>query len=807
MDPFEPEPVNRKRKTLKPERTVSKERVAYLWKRVRQAAKTIGRLTKMSKDIALLGSSKKTYIEKKKKVQDTKQETDTKVRKKHFLINPKTSKFFKVWSVLLFLILLYTLTITPYLVCFLDDVNTSLNYFNLFVDIFFCFDILVNMCLIYKNNEGNLITDRNVIIKHYLKTWFFIDLISSIPFQFIEQKYIKGNYNKLFRLLRLPRLYKLFKVFRMNRLIGVFKKYSCVKKLLHVIRDHSGILNLLKFSITVTILVHIMGCLWYFTAKYNDFSPDTWVTRHGYINSDTTTLYITSIYFVFTTLTTVGYGDIFAFTTEERVFALIIMSFGSAFYSYTISNLSTIMASIDSRTLNMKARISALNEFSKATKLPEELKQRIKSHILLNYEENIFSWFDLDALMNELPSNLRNDVSLQMYHSTVSKIFFFQDKDPGFISYMVPKLRSISLQPGDTLYKEHDYPDEVYFMTRGKVNLLISEIAFKTYVEGSYFGEVEILENKTRSCTVKAHKDGADFLVLSKQNFLKTLEEFPKIAEELKETAKIRAIKNQEAKEAVLKLGTAKSSSERRSKVQTNRSTLNSTDLVDDPSSCRIERMKSKSISMIREKNRKMWQQMKQKHEDTQKPALLANKHSTWDVMFSSLFKRKSSVSNSNRPTDVQKQEIEIPDDKQGLLKKAVTMHPAQPNNSKTGRGWNIVRKNINKIRQLPTDNELKNNSENEQKEKLDWLLDDANVDSPLGSDGESKSKANPKLLLLKTLNSHLAQHNLRMQYKINVAKKAFGLLKARQGYIKTQIENMYQSVIFDRSKDDNSLE
>jgi CRP-like cAMP-binding protein len=790
---------NRKRRTMKPERTVPRERVMYLWKRVRQAAKTIGRLTKMSKDIALLGSSKKTYTEKKKKVQESKQESDLKTTKNWFLIIPKTSKFLKIWSVLLFLILLYTLTVTPYLVCFIENVEPSLDYFNLFVDIFFCFDIMVNMCLAYKNNEGVLVTKKGEIVKHYLKTWFFIDLVSSIPFQFIEQRYIKNNYNKLFRLLRLPRLYKLFKVFRMNRLIGIFKKYSCVKKFLHIIRDHSGILNLFKFSITVTILVHIMGCLWYFTAKYNDFNPDTWVTRHGYINSDTTTLYITSIYFVFTTLTTVGYGDIVAFTTEERIFALIIMSFGSAFYSYTISNLSTIMASIDSRTLNMKARISALNEFSKATKLPEDLKQRIKSHILLNYEENIFSWFDLDALMNELPSNLRNDVSLQMYHSTVSKIFFFQDKDPGFISYMVPKLRSISLQPGDTLYKEHDYPDEVYFMTRGKVNLLISDIAFKTYVEGSYFGEVEILENKTRSCTVKAHKDGADFLVLSKQNFLKTLEEFPKIAEELKETAKIRAIKNQEAKEAVLKLGNNKSNGERRSKVQTNHTSI-TTDLVDDPSSCRIERMKSKSVSMIREKNRKMWQQMKQKHEEQAKPpAQVPVKNKTWDLMFSSLFKRKTSVSTSARPTDVQKQEIEVPDDKLGLLKKAVTMHPAQPSYSKTGRGWNIVRKNINRIRLLPNDDE---NKEEGQKEKLDWLLDDANVDSPLGSDRESKTKNNPKLLLLKTLNTHLAQHNLRMQYKINVAKKAFGLLKARQGYIKTQIENMYQSVVFEKKGD-----
>lgn len=779
-------------------RTVPKERIAYLWKRVRNAARAIGRLSKMSKDIELLGSSTKIYTEKTPKQSESTSSSSTSKRIQ-FLIYPK-SNILKYWSIIMFLILFYTLTITPFLVCFTDEVDGPLTYLNLTIDILFCSDIVLNFFMVYENDEGMLVTKRSEIIKHYLKTWFFIDFVSSIPFQYIEQTIMTKNYNKLFRLLRLPRLYKLVRVFKVNRITRIFKRYEFVKKIMNILREHTGIVNLIKFSITVTILVHVMGCLWFFTAKYNDFVPDTWVFRHGYINSDLTTLYITSIYFVFTTLTTVGYGDIVAYTVEERVFALLIMSFGVAFYSYTISNLSTIMASIDSRTLNMKARISALNEFSKATKLPEDLKQRIKSHILLNYEENIFSWFDQDSLMNELPSSLRTEVSLHMHHKIVEKIYFFQDKDPGFISYMVPKLRTICLQAGDYLYKEHEYPDEVYFLTRGKVNLITQNgIAFKTYVQGSYFGEVEILENKTRTCSVRAHKEGAEFLVLSKRQFLKTMEEFPKIAEEIRETARMRGIKNSEAKDCVLHVDqSSRCSNNDKSRINIDKTTLNSVDLVDENSSLRLERLKSRTVNSTREKHRKMWQKLiQEKNEESVKvPQASISKKSKWDLMVGSLFRRKSNVSVRPAELNLSKPELEIEEGEEGgLLKKAVTMHPAHPIHSKPGSKWNIVRGKYNKILQMSKENEKRNIHENtEHKERLDWLLDDANVGSPLGT--ESDSKYDPKLLLLKTLNTHLAQHNLRMQYKINVARKAFGLLKARQGYIRTQIDNMYQSAM-----------
>ena len=73
-----------------------------------------------------------------------------------------------------------------------------------------------------------------------------------------------------------------------------------------------------------------------------------------------------------------GFGDIVAYTSMEKFFAIIWMLFGVGFYSFAIGNLSTIMATMDTRSSHLRARISALNEFSIEAKLPEDLRLKIK---------------------------------------------------------------------------------------------------------------------------------------------------------------------------------------------------------------------------------------------------------------------------------------------------------------------------------------------------------------------------------------------------------------------------------------------
>ena len=38
-------------------------------------------------------------------------------------------------------------------------------------------------------------------------------------------------------------------------------------------------MRLVTLLVSVMILVHLMGCFWYYEAKLDDFQPDTWVAR------------------------------------------------------------------------------------------------------------------------------------------------------------------------------------------------------------------------------------------------------------------------------------------------------------------------------------------------------------------------------------------------------------------------------------------------------------------------------------------------------------------------------------------------
>ena len=44
--------------------------------------------------------------------------------------------------------------------------------------------------------------------------------------------------------------------------------------------------------------------------------------------------YLSSLYFVFTTMTTVGYGDIRPHTTSERIYVALLMFLGASVFGY-----------------------------------------------------------------------------------------------------------------------------------------------------------------------------------------------------------------------------------------------------------------------------------------------------------------------------------------------------------------------------------------------------------------------------------------------------------------------------------------
>jgi hyperpolarization activated cyclic nucleotide-gated potassium channel 1 len=298
-----------------------------------------------------------------------------------------------------------------------------------------------------------------------------------------------------------------------------------------------------------------MGCIWFLTARIDGFSPDCWVVRRGIMDSEVGIQYLNSIYWAFTTVTTVGYGDISATTQIEMVIAVSWMIFGVGFYSFTIGSLSSFLSTIDTRESILNEKLAATNEFAKETGISVRCKKKISAVIKYKTLKAGSIWNDKHSLFNELPKDLRYEVALSMYFGVASELPFFKLKDKAFVVFVMPLLKPLALFNSEFLYREDEFPSEVFFIVRGRVNLVLgaSEIAYKSFLKGSYIGEIELFIKTTRLDSCQAYGE-SEFLLIKKEDFVSMLAEFPSEAKEIRKTAKEKKARNLKAKNELIAL-------------------------------------------------------------------------------------------------------------------------------------------------------------------------------------------------------------------------------------------------------------
>jgi hypothetical protein len=88
------------------------------------------------------------------------------------------------WNIFTVFLLAYVAIIIPYTTCFLSSSKewTLVSVIDLIVDIMFLFDIIINFISAYEDTyTGLLVVQYKKIAYNYISSWFFIDLIASIP--------------------------------------------------------------------------------------------------------------------------------------------------------------------------------------------------------------------------------------------------------------------------------------------------------------------------------------------------------------------------------------------------------------------------------------------------------------------------------------------------------------------------------------------------------------------------------------------------------------------------------------------------
>lgn len=201
-----------------------------------------------------------------------------------------------------------------------------------------------------------MVNNHKEIAKRYLKSGYLvIDIITTFPYELVTGSY----YTSLFRLLRLLRLPKLFEMLDFSKsqdqLAKFFKNDTRGRRVIFMF----FLINLLKICnlimITITI-IYFIGCFWFIISDTLNTQLDnengaTYITL---FNLDAMPnefdRFITSCYFIITTLAVIGYGDLYAKSNIEKIFDMFIMIFGVAFFAYIMGNFITIVRQFDDLT-------------------------------------------------------------------------------------------------------------------------------------------------------------------------------------------------------------------------------------------------------------------------------------------------------------------------------------------------------------------------------------------------------------------------------------------------------------------------
>ena len=129
-----------------------------------------------------------------------------------------------------------------------------------------------------------------------------------------------------------------------------------------------GMERLLFFLIVFMILSHLASCLWIIMATL--YNPDgsfkgTWMENFEEYEESNKNIYIVAFYWIISTITTVGYGDISGTNNVERVFCSICMFIGVLAFTIANGSLASIIQNYDQTNASYQEKMNILTKAQK----------------------------------------------------------------------------------------------------------------------------------------------------------------------------------------------------------------------------------------------------------------------------------------------------------------------------------------------------------------------------------------------------------------------------------------------------------
>ena len=175
----------------------------------------------------------------------------------------------------------------------------------------------------------------------------------------------------------------------------------------------------LKLFMIAVFLTYFCACFWYGTVSlFDKYYTEDFISYYFSDDDSLQSRLVSCCYYILTTLTTVGYGDLLPKNNFEKCLAILIMLGGIAFFSYIMGNFNDVVINYEksmgivNKSSDLQNWLTSLSKFTGNKPLPRILMNSIERHFKYFWKNDRLHSLSIDdPYLMTMSSSLRYKVS------------------------------------------------------------------------------------------------------------------------------------------------------------------------------------------------------------------------------------------------------------------------------------------------------------------------------------------------------------------------------------------------------------
>lgn len=254
---------------------------------------------------------------------------------------------------------------------------------------------------------------------------------------------------KLLKVAKLLKMLKILRVMKVKKLIAKFEEY--------IVTDSMDLMvTFFNITIKIIIMAHYMSCLFFYVGMDEvRANMDGWIVKFNIDKMSLEDRYITSMYWAFTTMSGVGYGDLTPQTRIERTVCLLLMMFSCGIFAYIVNSIGNIVSRFNRIATSFREKMLYINRYLAEKKdFPPEIRNKVRRYLDYVFDQKQDIKVDEREVYMLLNERLKEKLQMHLRGRIVSGIQMFQAFGIEFLSDITTCFRPQTYVVDDFLFME-----------------------------------------------------------------------------------------------------------------------------------------------------------------------------------------------------------------------------------------------------------------------------------------------------------------------------------------------------------------